>query len=407
MVPSPAQAVLSAHVWSILDRSRPGQPRFFRAAGAAAYGGSSRPHSRPYQAHRTSHSPSGPRIIPQEAQRTRGPTVRLSEVLPAELSSLLPDRLLSQESLLPQLGVDLWLSTKDWQRPLGGRLRHFGQAWARVTGDPWVLRAVAGVELELTGVPIPAERPGRRPMSVDQVTVLTAEVTALLEKDVIFEVPRGQESFLSPLFAVPKSDGKIRPVVDLRQLNTFCRVPPFQDGGDSSSSRHPRAGRLFGQGRPEGRVSVSPDSPDAPASLGLQVGGQSLSSSGALPFGLASAPFTFTKILHPVMVVLRQLGIRLIVYLDDILVLGRTAEETSQAVTTLLHLLYTLGFVVNLAKSVLTPSQVLEVSGVRSVHRLDQPAVVGEENPEDFESLPGGPWQDPDFPTENSPAVSA
>ena len=32
------------------------QPRFFRAAGAAAYGGSSRPHSRPYQAHRTSHS---------------------------------------------------------------------------------------------------------------------------------------------------------------------------------------------------------------------------------------------------------------------------------------------------------------------------------------------------------------
>ena len=83
----------------------------------------------------------------------------------------------------------------------------------------------------------------------------------------------------------------------------------------------------------------------------------------ALPFGLASAPFTFMKILHPVMVVLRQLGIRLIVYLDNILVLGRTAEETSQAVTTLLHLLYTLGFVVNLAKSVLTPSQVLEFLG--------------------------------------------
>ena len=49
---------------------------------------------------------------------------------------------------------------------------------------------------------------------------------------------------------------------------------------------------------------------------------------GALPFGLASAPFTFLKILRP-LVALLHLGISLIVYVEDILVFGHTAEETS------------------------------------------------------------------------------
>ena len=44
---------------------------------------------------------------------------------------------------------------------------------------------------------------------------------ALREKDVRYEAPDPQRNFLSPLFAVPKADGKIRPVVDLRALNAW------------------------------------------------------------------------------------------------------------------------------------------------------------------------------------------
>ena len=82
-----------------------------------------------------------------------------------------------------------------------------------MSSDPWALAAASGVALELTGEPVQttSRRPARRPMS--------AEVKALLEKDVIYEAPDPQRNLLSPLFAVPKADGKIRPVVDLRALN--------------------------------------------------------------------------------------------------------------------------------------------------------------------------------------------
>ena len=41
-----------------------------------------------------------------------------------------------------------------------------------------------------------------------------------------------------------------------------------------------------------------------------------------LPFGLASAPRVFTKLMKPVVALLRQLGIRLIIYLDDMLIMA-------------------------------------------------------------------------------------
>ena len=83
----------------------------------------------------------------------------------------------------------------------------------------------------------------------------------------------------------------------------------------------------------------------------------------ALPFGLAPVPRIFTKLLQPVVVVLRQMGVRLIIYLDDILILGRSAAECLQATVTLLQLLYCLGFVVSLEKSVLISTQELEFLG--------------------------------------------
>ena len=48
-----------------------------------------------------------------------------------------------------------------------------------------------------------------------------------------------------------------------------------------------------------------------------------------LPFGLSSAPWAFTKLLKPVFAFLRNKGIRLIIYLDDILILS-SSEARAQ-----------------------------------------------------------------------------
>ena len=47
-----------------------------------------------------------------------------------------------------------------------------------------------------------------------------------------------------------------------------------------------------------------------------------------LPFGLASAPRVFTKLMKPVLSILRQRGIRLIAYMDDFLIMGETQQLT-------------------------------------------------------------------------------
>lgn len=50
-----------------------------------------------------------------------------------------------------------------------------------------------------------------------------------------------------------------------------------------------------------------------------------------LPFGLSSAPRVFTKIMRPVVASLRERGIRLIVYLDDFLIMAESKPSTTSS----------------------------------------------------------------------------
>ena len=83
----------------------------------------------------------------------------------------------------------------------------------------------------------------------------------------------------------------------------------------------------------------------------------------ALPFGLCSAPRTFTKLLKPVAAFLRKKGIRVLIYLDDFLLLAQTKEEATRNTQMLVALLQSLGFTVNLKKSSLTPTQMITFLG--------------------------------------------
>ena len=82
-----------------------------------------------------------------------------------------------------------------------------------------------------------------------------------------------------------------------------------------------------------------------------------------LPFGLNSAPHTFTKLMKPVVAVIRRLAVRLILYLDDMLIAARTTEEVRRHLATALELLVALGFIINIKKSVFKLTQNLEFLG--------------------------------------------
>ena len=82
-----------------------------------------------------------------------------------------------------------------------------------------------------------------------------------------------------------------------------------------------------------------------------------------LPFGLSIAPRVFTKITKPVVALLRQLGIRLIIYLDDLLIMTQSKEMLNYHFSTTFHLLDNLGFMINYLKSVLIPATTMEFLG--------------------------------------------
>ena len=59
----------------------------------------------------------------------------------------------------------------------------------------------------------------------------------------------------------------------------------------------------------------------------------------------------------PVVAILRKSGIRVVLYLDDMLIMASSKEEAQAHLATAMHLLTALGFILNLDKSVLTPTQ--------------------------------------------------
>ena len=76
-----------------------------------------------------------------------------------------------------------------------------------------------------------------------------------------------------------------------------------------------------------------------------------------LCFSLGLAPWIFTKLLKIPISMLLRINIELIIYLDDILIMGRSLEEILMSQDKVIFLLQHLGFVRNLQESKLDQTQ--------------------------------------------------
>ena len=64
------------------------------------------------------------------------------------------------------------------------------------------------------------------------------------------------------------------------------------------------------------------------------------------------------------MAFLRRWGIRLVIYLDDILILSESKEGLLADINTVIDLLQSLGFLINGEKSIIVPTQKIECLGL-------------------------------------------
>ena len=170
--------------------------------------------------------------------------------------------------------------------------------------------------------------------------------------------------FLSNILLVKKKDGGDRPCINLKALNKLIPYKHFKMEGLHCLKHLPEKNTFF----------CKIDLKDAYFSVPLCMSSRNfvrffcsrnLYEFLCLYFGLGPAPRIFSKLLKVPIALLKPLTIRLVTYLDDILLMGRTLQEILMSNDTLIFLLQHLDFVINLQKSVLKPSQQTEFFRVK------------------------------------------
>ena len=261
--------------------------------------------------------------------------------------------------VLPQFPVDPDRVTT----PVGGRLCHFKDNWLLLTEDRWILSVVSGYSPEFISRPFLHRHPKAQiGMAQQERELVTKEIHTLLEKGAILRVKPTDPGYYSNLFIVPKKDGGSRPVINLKALNSHLSTPHFKmEGTQNLKDILAEADYMVKLDLQDAYLSV-PMHKDMCKYLRFCWEGDVFEFL-CLPFGLGPAPMVFTKLLKPVVSYLRLQGIRILVYLDDMLLMAQSVNVLETHVQTTIRLLCCLGFILNIKKCQTTPSQTIEFLG--------------------------------------------
>ena len=187
--------------------------------------------------------------------------------------------------------------------------------------------------------------------------VLQEEIDALLTKRAVEPVREvSSPGFYSRLFLVKKKNGKMRPVIDLSSLNKFLIKEKFKMETLSSIKALVRQGDWGASIDLQDAYLHIPIHPSSRKYLRFSCQGK-LFQFKCLPFGLASAPRVFTKVMETVAAYLRQRGLRVAQYFDDWLLLHAKQATLSHQLHVCWDTVISLGLIPNREKSDLNPSQ--------------------------------------------------
>ena len=216
-----------------------------------------------------------------------------------------------------------------------------------------------GVALPFQKVPVPKIFNNKKIPELES-TFLSLEVKRMVDCGAV--VPLREPPLISsPIHAVPKKNGKFRLVIDMRYLNSHLIVPKFKmEGLETLSKMLEPEDSMFTVDLQDGYYHINMHESAIPW-LGFQWEGRFYAYK-VLPFGLSISPLVFSKIMRSIVSHLRQLGHRLLVYLDDFI--GLTKNNSTILRKKFLKLLRDLGLHISQEKSSLNLEQEKEFLGL-------------------------------------------
>jgi hypothetical protein len=284
--------------------------------------------------------------------------VQVGDEASSRRQSFKPSLMASSEStvtLLPTFPIPV----RD--EPVGGRLEYYWENWAVMGADPWVITILQkGHKWVWLQEPPLVRQPvwDSMPKCPKKCAGMHEEIQKLLDKEAVELVSDwNSPGFYSRFFVVPKKEeGKWRSILDLSQLNLFIGKEKFKMDTAETIREHLH----------QGEWATSLDLTDAYRHIPIHAAfrkflrfgfNQQVYQYKTLPMGLTTSPRVFTRVIKCITQFLHRHLIQVHQYLDDWLIHADSKVRTQYHTKTVVELTRHLGFIVNLDKSELEPSQ--------------------------------------------------
>ncbi len=234
--------------------------------------------------------------------------------------------------------------------------------WEKLTSDQEILNIIKGDKI--TFVSEPPSKNAARPCNVSEGKrkLMNVEIKEMLQLGIIRKTYHEEGEFLSSIFPEPKPDGRIRIILNLKELNGYIQYLHFK----MDSIRTVLANVT------EGCFMSSIDLKHAYYTIKMDEEYQKylkfeweneLYQYTCFPNGLAPCPRKFTKVMKVPTSHLRQMGHFILGYIDDFFLKAKDKDKCFKAVRAAIELLHRLGFTIHPSKSQFEPSTVIVFLG--------------------------------------------
>ena len=243
-----------------------------------------------------------------------------------------------------------------------GRLKDHLSFWHTIKANQWVISIIRdGYTLPFVELP-PRKRMENHKSAADEKEFVAEQVEELLLTGCVTEVNCADIHIYSPLVVV-KNSVKKRLILHLRFVNKYLRIPKFKY--EEARDILALSDWFFKFDYKSGyhHVDILPYHQKFLGFSWTLAGVKKWFAFTVLPFGLASAPYVFSKIQKALVKHWREQGIRIFTYLDDGAGADRTLEAARAASSRIKADVAASGFVAHPEKRCWEPTQEGELLG--------------------------------------------